>query len=268
VGASSGFAAADGAPVHVVLPPGSGVAPGADVTLDGAEAHHLVRVRRVRLGERVTVADGQGTWWPTEVAGRTPDVLTLQACGPPVREPQLVPPLTVAFALGSGDQPARVVAACTELGADRFLPWAAARGVVRPDAARAASLVDRLARVARAAAAQSRRAQVPVVEPVGTIDEVAQRPGLLLGSPGGPPPGPELRAEGSWCLVTGPEGGLTAAETERLGGATVVGLGPFVLRCATAPVAGTAALGALRQLGWARAPRGGEILDTAGRVVR
>jgi 16S rRNA (uracil1498-N3)-methyltransferase len=268
VGAPRGFAAADGAPVHVVLPPGSGVAPGADVTLDGAEAHHLVRVRRVRVGERVTVADGRGIWWPTEVAERGTDVLKLRACGPPVGEPELVPPLTVAFALGSGDQPARVVAACTELGADRFLPWAAARGVARPDAARAASLVDRLARVARAAAAQSRRARVPVVEPVGTIDDVADRPGLLLGSPGGPPPGPELRAEGSWCLVTGPEGGLTAAETERLGGATVVGLGPYVLRCATAPVAGAAALGALRRAGRAPSPRGREILDTAARGVR
>ncbi len=266
MGAPSGFAADDGAPVHVVLPPGSGVTPGADVALDGAEAHHLVRVRRVRVGERVTVADGRGTWWPTEVARRSRDALTLRACGPPVREPQLIPPLTVAFALGTGDQPARVVAACTELGADRLLPWAAARSVVRPEAARAAALTDRLARVARAAAAQSRRARVPVVESVGTIDDVAARPGLLLGSPGGPPPGPELRAEGSWCLVTGPEGGLTDSEIDRLGRATLVGLGPFVLRCATAPVAGTAALGTLRRVGGA--PHGGEILDTAGRVVR
>ncbi|HQG44914.1 MAG TPA: 16S rRNA (uracil(1498)-N(3))-methyltransferase, partial [bacterium] len=37
-------------------------APGDLIALIGAEAHHAAVVRRVRVGEEVTVGDGRGTW--------------------------------------------------------------------------------------------------------------------------------------------------------------------------------------------------------------
>lgn len=241
-----GFAAGVGAVAHVLLPDGWDGPVGGDVVLEGAEGHHLARVRRIRAGETVTVADGRGRWWLTETAGVKAGRVVLRACGPTVTEPQLQPPLTVAFALGKADQPTFVVHACTELGADRLVPWVAARSVVRPGPGRAEALRARLQRVARAATGQCRRARLPVVEPVTGIEDVAGRPGLLVAAPGGTSPtslGPP--PEAGWCLVSGPEGGFDATETRLLAAAPRVGLGPFVLRALTAPVVGTAVLRAI-----------------------
>ncbi len=44
--------------------------PGDAVVLTGAEAHHAAAVRRVRVGEEVTVGDGRGTWLQRRVRVR------------------------------------------------------------------------------------------------------------------------------------------------------------------------------------------------------
>ncbi len=47
-------------PQHLV-PPLAGSTPGTTVTVEGDEAHHAVVVRRLRVGEQVTLADGSGS---------------------------------------------------------------------------------------------------------------------------------------------------------------------------------------------------------------
>ncbi len=47
-------------PVHLV-PSLSGVVAGAEVVVEGDEAHHAVAVRRLRVGEQVVLTDGGGT---------------------------------------------------------------------------------------------------------------------------------------------------------------------------------------------------------------
>src|SRR6188472_3403287 len=37
-------------------------APGDAIVLSGAEAHHAAVVRRLRIGEEVTIGDGRGVW--------------------------------------------------------------------------------------------------------------------------------------------------------------------------------------------------------------
>jgi 16S rRNA (uracil1498-N3)-methyltransferase len=105
-----------------------------------------------------------------------------------------------------------------------------ARAVVRWRADRAERAMERLGRVAREAAAQSRRVWLPEV--IGILDPgemaawLAPAP-LALADPGGVPPGPATAA-----VAVGPEGGWEASElasaTER------VGLGPGILRAETA----------------------------------
>ena len=52
-----------------------------DVRLDGPSGHHLSRVRRLRSGELVTVADGNGTWRPYIVSVVRPGAVELHADG-------------------------------------------------------------------------------------------------------------------------------------------------------------------------------------------
>ena len=195
--------------------------------------HHLERVLRLRKGAEVTVCDGRGGWRACRFGPE------LEAVGEVVREARPSPPVEVAFALVKGERPEWVVQKLTELGADRVVPFAAARSVVRWDAARAARQVERLRRVAREAAGQSRRTWLPDVEEVATFDQVADRPGAVLADRGGEPPwlpaGP---------VLVGPEGGWGHEERGR--DLPRMALGPHVLRAETAAAAVGTLLVALR----------------------
>jgi 16S rRNA (uracil1498-N3)-methyltransferase len=65
-------------PVHLV-PTLDGVAPGAEVVVEGDEAHHAVAVRRLRVGERVVLTDGAGVRVLGEVASTGKRLFTATA---------------------------------------------------------------------------------------------------------------------------------------------------------------------------------------------
>jgi 16S rRNA (uracil1498-N3)-methyltransferase len=220
------------------------------VVIAGDDGHHLQRVRRIRAGEPLTVADGRGTWRPYAVTRADPGRLVLTAAGETRVEPVLVPSLGVAFSLGKGTKPETIVAALTELGVDRIVPFRSARSVVRWEGERAVNAVARLRRVAREAAMQSRRARIPDVEDVADFERVAVAPGLVMGDPAGRPlDGLSVPAAGEWLAVVGAEGGLDHAERDRLVGvgAAMVAIGPYVLRTETAAVALASALATRRR---------------------
>ena len=145
----------------------------------------------------------------------------------------------MAFALTKGERPEWAVQKLTEAGVDRLVPFVAARSVARWDAGRAAGHGERLRRVAREAAVQSRRLWLPVVEDVAGFAGVAARPGAALAQRGGGPPSLEHPV-----VLVGPEGGWS--DEELAAGLPNVGLGPHVLRAETAAVAAGVLLAAVR----------------------
>src|SRR5262245_28290306 len=72
------------------------------LAIEGDDGHHLARVRRLRAGESVTAGDGNGAWRLYVVTDVRDGHLQLESRGTIEREPQLQPPLTVAFALTKG----------------------------------------------------------------------------------------------------------------------------------------------------------------------
>jgi len=211
--------------------------------LEPADVHHLVRVLRLGPGEAVVAADGCGRWSMCRVrstADPAPDTL-LEVEGPVSTEAAPVPPLTVAFAPAKGDRPEWVVQKLTELGIDRIVALSTERTVVRWDGERGARALERLGRVAREAAAQSRRVHLPELAPVRALRAL---PGLAAGGAGalaqlgGPPPTRRLQT-----VAVGPEGGWSDGE---LAGRPTVGLANQVLRAETAAVVAGALLAALR----------------------
>ncbi|UMG94631.1 16S rRNA (uracil(1498)-N(3))-methyltransferase [Nocardioides sp. TF02-7] len=235
-------------PQHVV-PSLSGVAPGATVSVDGDEAHHAVVVRRLRVGERVALADGGGRVATGEVVETSKRSFAVAVAGvDEVAEP--APSLTVVQALPKGDRGELAVEVLTEVGAARIVPWAAARSVAVWKGERAAKAHARWRSTAREAAKQSRRAWHPVVEPLATtaaVTEVVRRADLavvLHEEASIPIGGVEVPAAGEVVVVVGPEGGLTDDEVAdfRDAGGVVVRLGTEVLRTSTAGVAAAAAL--------------------------
>jgi 16S rRNA (uracil1498-N3)-methyltransferase len=205
------------------------------------DAHHLFASLRLRPGEVVSVSDGKGRWRLCRVrGGRGAD--ELERDGPITEVARPAPSLTIGFALTKGGRPEHVVQRLTELGVDQLVPLATARSVVRWSRADAARHVERLRRVARAAAMQSRLAYLPEVSPLLDLHQVrGQWPPdqVALAHPGGRPISLERRV-----VLVGPEGGWEPAELDT--GLATVDLGPTRLRADTAAIAVGVLLTALR----------------------
>ena len=200
--------------------------------LDDDDRHHLARALRLRPGDPLTASDGAGRWR----RARFGDELVPEGDIEEVPDPG--PEVVVAFTPVKGPRPEWAVQKLTELGVDGIWLLVADRSVVRWAGARGDGHRERLARVAREAAMQSRRCTLPSLRVGLPVAEASATPGAVLAHPGGPP-----SAVGQVVLV-GPEGGWSDAELAAAPG--VVGLGPTVLRAETAAVAAGVLLTSLR----------------------
>ncbi|MEU2030632.1 16S rRNA (uracil(1498)-N(3))-methyltransferase [Nocardia amamiensis] len=229
--------------------------PGAIAVLDGPEGRHAATVRRIRVGEPITLSDGRGVLAESEVVAAHRDRLELA-----VRDRMLAarpaPLVTVVQALPKSDRSELAVELMTEAGADAVIPWQAARCVANWEG-KAAKAVDKWRAAARSAARQSRRAYIPEVADLHRTKDLlelvrkAKADGAIVAAlhESGTARFTELpfADAAEIILVVGPEGGLDDAELAALAdaGANVTLLGPTVLRTSTAAAVALGALGAL-----------------------
>lgn len=220
---------------------------GATVRLTGDEARHAAVVRRIRPGEQVVLTDGAGTAAVCEVTGAEKSLLVATVLS--VSHQELAGPrLTVVQAIPKGERAELAVEVLTEVGVDRIVPWAASRcvGVWRGE--RAAKSLVKWRTTAREAAKQSRRWWFPEVTDQTSTHDVATLLGeadlavVLHEEADTPLAALQVPDTGAVVVVVGPEGGIDPAELDAFVGASVVRLGPTVLRTSTAGVAAAAVL--------------------------
>lgn len=237
--------------LHFVLDEPTHAGPGDTVVLTGAEAHHAASVRRVRVGEDVTVGDGRGAWLTGRCESVAPrEVVVKIESRTDAAAPR--PRVVLVQALAKGDRDELAVQAATELGIDEIVPWQASRSVSRWDAAKAEKGRARWATIVREAAKQAHRAWIPEVSPLVTTRELLRRAAAsrtLVLEPTGAArlTGVDLAGEESdVLLVVGPEGGIAPEELAELetSGAVLVRLGDSVLRTSTAGPAALAVVSA------------------------
>ncbi len=221
---------------------------GATVTVDGDEAHHAV-VKRIRVGEQVSLTDGAGTSAVVTVAATDKTSFSGTVDSLAGTEPEL-PRVVVVQAIPKGERGELAVEMLTEVGVDLIVPWAASRCVAVWKGERADRSLAKWRATAREAAKQARRAWFPeVAEPVTTSQVVellgnASVPVVLHEAASGPLADLPVPGRGEIVIVVGPEGGITDEELAAFStvGAEPVRLGSSVLRTSTAGVAATAAL--------------------------
>ncbi|WP_330232364.1 16S rRNA (uracil(1498)-N(3))-methyltransferase [Nocardia sp. NBC_00508] len=229
--------------------------PGGVAVLDGPEGRHAATVRRIRVGEPITLSDGRGVLAESEVVAAHRDRLELTVRNRILAAPP-APLVTVVQALPKSDRSELAVELMTEAGADVVIPWQAARCVANWEG-KAAKAVDKWRAAARAAARQSRRAYIPEVADLHRTKDLlelvrrAKAHGAIVAAlhESGAARFTELpfADAAEIILVVGPEGGLDDAELTALvdAGADVTLLGPTVLRTSTAAAVALGALGAL-----------------------
>jgi 16S rRNA (uracil1498-N3)-methyltransferase len=219
------------------------------IVLAGPEGRHAADVRRLAVGERVDLTDGQGQLAECVVTRAQRGQLELAVRQRAVL-PAPDPALAVVQAIPKGERGQLAVELMTEAGVDVIVPWAAERCVARWAGERGERAVARWRSTAREAAKQARRGRVPEVTAPADLGGVAARASRAARAFILDPQAAQQLSEvplpgsGEMLVVVGPEGGITPAESAALtrAGATAARLGPTVLRTSSAGMAAAAIL--------------------------
>ncbi len=213
------------------------------ILLTPEQQHYLLRVLRLREGDRFIAIDGQGKWWLTQLLGEQGRVLE-----PLLVQTELPVSITLMVALPKGNGFDEVVRSCTELGVATIAPVLSDRTLLNPSPQK----LERWRRIAAEAAEQSERSFVPIIlEPVAfstSLSSVISHLSLVNSQKYiCEARGDYLhlrdclnndKGKASVVIATGPEGGWTEQEIEKAiaSGFQPISLGRRILRAVTAPI--------------------------------
>jgi 16S rRNA (uracil1498-N3)-methyltransferase len=231
------------------LPPGE--TRGDELLLQGAEAHHALRVLRIEVGEQVTVLNGAGEALRCRVRETFRHELALvveeRRATPPVSHP-----VTLLQGVPKGKGMDAIVQKATELGVSRIVPLLSTNAVVHLDAAEARVKVEKWRRTALEAIKQCGLVWLPEIEMpqspraflergeshdlslMAALTDAGRHPRFYFREYAAAHRAPP-RSVAIWI---GPEGDFSPAEVEaaRAAGGKVISLGPWVLRSETAAI--------------------------------
>jgi 16S rRNA (uracil1498-N3)-methyltransferase len=224
---------------------------GAALRLHGREAHHALRVLRLKYGELVAVLDGIGNEFLGTVENCSRDAVNLSVSLKNFSPP---PPcaITLLVAVPRGKIIEDIIQKSVELGVSRIVPLLTERVVAHLDGDGAEHKCDKWRQVAIEAIKQCGALWLPKIEMPVTIEQFLARPERfelsLVGSlqterrhPGEcfqefqSQHGRRARSAAAWI---GPEGDFTPDELKAIqnSGAQPITLGKLVLRVETAAV--------------------------------
>ena len=223
-----------------------------EARITGEDARHIMRVMRMKEGEEIVVV-AQNIAYVCQIVAFEGDAVLVRPTDRTIPSPELTINVTVACGLPKGDKLELIAQKATELGMFALLPFEAERSIVKWDAKKGAKKQERLQKIAKEAAEQSHRTQIPQIhEPVSfkqLVQLVEKYDVVFIADE------EDAKAEKrtrfaeklkkvydkkskSMLIVFGPEGGISRNEAEALlqAGAQTMSLGPRILRAETAPL--------------------------------
>lgn len=226
---------------------------GAEIALDEGQARHVGTVLRLDVGDALRVFNSADGEWRARVSGKSKRSMSVRVAEK-LRSPRAAPDLELLFAPVKRHATDLIVEKATELGVRRIRPVVTQRTIAET------VRTDRLAIIAREAAEQTERFDVPeVAEAIALVKALDGWDGarLLLyadeagdeaeapwgGERGQAMPIAEALANvqaQSLAVLIGPEGGFAPEERRMLCGlgyVIPVSLGPRILRAETAVIA-------------------------------
>ncbi|GAB6100248.1 16S rRNA (uracil(1498)-N(3))-methyltransferase [Halanaerocella petrolearia] len=224
---------------------------GDQVLITGSDVGHITRSLRLRAGDEITVADGQGDKYLVELVHSSDEVVEGQIKEELAQLVESEVEITLVHGLPKRKKKMDlIVEKCTELGVDRIIPALTKRTVVKLTDKKAKKRQDRWQKVALAAAKQSRRAKIPTVEEVIDSSDVSS---LLADYDLALIPWEDEDTRGikemlqeekpkRVIIFVGPEGGFSSEEVSKVkeAGMKPVSLGPRILRSETAGITAVA----------------------------
>ena len=223
---------------------------GSVAVITGEDAKHISRSLRMKLGDEVTVCDGEMTDYKGVITGFTSDTVQLEITSKERSGSEAPYKARLFMALPKSDKMELIIQKAVELGVYQIVPFLSERCISRPDGASGVKKVERWNKIALGAAQQSGRGIIPTVHGIVSYKEALEMAkddearficyeceeenGLyqkLLGMN-------EKEKCGRISFFVGAEGGFSREEVELAKGCSIasVTLGKRILRCETAPM--------------------------------
>ena len=223
---------------------------GDEVVLSPSESHHLIRVLRLPLGERVEVSDGCGRIFAAAICLLEPSAARLRILAELNTSLESTLQITLGLALVRSEAFDLAVRQVTEMGIFRLIPFYSARSLIKPGGWKK-SRHSRWLHLSQEALKSSQRLVLPqIAAPVDFLHvlegpedlrilfwEDQRKHKVKVDLTSWP------RAQSVRALI-GPEGGFTATEVAAAqnAGFLLMGLGPRRLRVETAVMAAVTVL--------------------------
>lgn len=215
---------------------------GAEISIAGAEAHHMSHVMRLAAGDKIVLFDGTGAEYSARLTRGAKRQVWVEILDRTYIDREAAKRLELAVALPRGDRQTWLVEKAVELGVHSIVPLITERSVAIPTQ----KTLNRLSRTVVESSKQCGRnrllriaAPCRLADYLITVAEAASA--RWLAHPHEPSGcAPQLPSEQSnYRIAVGPEGGFTPAEVDfaRQSGWQIVSCGPRILRVETAAIA-------------------------------
>jgi 16S rRNA (uracil1498-N3)-methyltransferase len=214
--------------------------------LDKDEAHHAIKVLRVKIGEEIMISDGSGNWvsGPIEELGKKTLLIKVSNQGQKkLNKPELV----IVQAITKSDRNKEMLELITVAGVDRIIPWQSDRSISKWQSDSA----DKWESTIKESCKQARRVVMPKLSKSINSKQLAEElisvPFSIIFHEAASTNFSDVNVPSdiaSIYLIIGPEGGITDEELLMFKGTTsnIVRLGEPVLRSAHAGFAALAAV--------------------------
>lgn len=221
------------------------------IEIQGDDYHHISRVMRMGIGDHILCCDQDGRTAEVKIASITDQAVIAHVVKWAQWSNEMPVSITIASGLPKGDKLELIIQKGTEMGATSFVPFIAARSIVKWDAKKGGKKVDRWSKIAKEAAEQSHRNKIPTVfEPLAFQDLIKHCVGYqhkVIAYEEDAKQGEksklvdtfkQAKTGDTMIIAFGPEGGFTDTEimTLKENGFISCGLGPRILRTETAPL--------------------------------
>ncbi len=223
------------------------------IEIGGSEARHMLRVLRLKITDTVMLFDSQGDTYASEIADVGNTRVRLRIIDKKVKPNIDKTEIILCQAITKAKKMDDIVQKCTELGVSTIKPFFSSRSVPVWDSRKRADRVRHWRSIVTAAVKQSGVRKMPVVDEIENFENMVTGidPGFMKIILWEDEKGTALRdvvcsgaGNDKILFSIGPEGGFTANEIAlaRENGFDTVGMGDYILRTETAPVAVMAVL--------------------------
>jgi 16S rRNA (uracil1498-N3)-methyltransferase len=219
---------------------------GSTQTLDNDDAHHAIKVLRLKLGEVIKISDGVKKWVSGSIIEISKKELTISISERGDFE-EKKPELVLVQAVTKSERNKEMLELAIEAGVDRIIPWQAERSISKWQSDSAQKWEIGI----KEACKQARQVRLPKLMPMlttaGVVQLLSKDARIIVFHESASEKFTQLQLPESLAsiyLVIGPEGGISQSELSIFenGGSKIVRLGETVLRSAHAGFAAISAV--------------------------